>query len=361
VTNFRTFSHLRIERLGRVNLILGKNNVGKTTLLEALQIYVAEHPSSVLEHLKDREELLVSSFTGEAFLDYESPFHGRVAKQKKIEFKSSGQPAGPLVLDLAPLEKGTPASGQGVHHPVVDDAGVKGEVPYRLRMTSPDKTVAVHDPRKPDWHYRLDWRVINIGAREVPSGILGRWWDQVAGTTSEKNAVEALSVIAPIELVRIVQDPTRQPGRMFRVRLEGETKPVPLRSLGGGAFRMFQFVAAATFLSSQNPRSRSIEPANHSETRFLLIDEIENGIHYSLHSTLWRLIFQLAEQYNLQVFATTHSWDCLRGFAEAVAEDETNDGVAIRLEKVEGEEQTGAVIIDREGLPVIVRDEIEVR
>ena len=39
IRNFRTFSHLFIERLGRVNLILGKNNVGKTTLLEALFIY----------------------------------------------------------------------------------------------------------------------------------------------------------------------------------------------------------------------------------------------------------------------------------------------------------------------------------
>ena len=39
IKNFRTFSHLVIQRLGRVNLIVGKNNVGKTTLLEALRIY----------------------------------------------------------------------------------------------------------------------------------------------------------------------------------------------------------------------------------------------------------------------------------------------------------------------------------
>jgi AAA15 family ATPase/GTPase len=93
----------------------------------------------------------------------------------------------------------------------------------------------------------------------------------------------------------------------------------------------------------------------------VLIDEFETGVHHTLHAELWRTVFHAAEQLDVQVFATTHSWDCLRGFAEAVAEDETNDGVAIRLEKVEGEEQTGAVIIDREGLPVIVRDEIEVR
>src|SRR5205085_5473965 len=39
IREFRTFRHLQIERLGRVNLIVGKNNVGKTSLLEALQLY----------------------------------------------------------------------------------------------------------------------------------------------------------------------------------------------------------------------------------------------------------------------------------------------------------------------------------
>ena len=48
IKNFRTFAHLRIERLGQVNLILGKNNVGKTTLLEALQVYAS--PSAFTGH-----------------------------------------------------------------------------------------------------------------------------------------------------------------------------------------------------------------------------------------------------------------------------------------------------------------------
>lgn len=42
IRNFRGFRHLQIERLGRVNLIVGKNNIGKTSLLEALQLYAAK-------------------------------------------------------------------------------------------------------------------------------------------------------------------------------------------------------------------------------------------------------------------------------------------------------------------------------
>ena len=39
IDNFRLFQHLRIPQLSRFNLIVGKNNVGKTTLLEALWLY----------------------------------------------------------------------------------------------------------------------------------------------------------------------------------------------------------------------------------------------------------------------------------------------------------------------------------
>ena len=46
IRNFRGFQHLTIERLGRVNLIVGKNNIGKSNLLEALQLYASRASTS---------------------------------------------------------------------------------------------------------------------------------------------------------------------------------------------------------------------------------------------------------------------------------------------------------------------------
>ncbi len=48
IRNFRGFQHLQIERLGRVNLIVGKNNVGKSNLLEALQMYARRASTSTI-------------------------------------------------------------------------------------------------------------------------------------------------------------------------------------------------------------------------------------------------------------------------------------------------------------------------
>src|SRR5207248_10243537 len=59
IKNFRGFRHLQIERLGRVNLIVGKNNVGKTSLLEALRLYAsrASTPTFIWEILSTRNEI----------------------------------------------------------------------------------------------------------------------------------------------------------------------------------------------------------------------------------------------------------------------------------------------------------------
>ena len=102
------------------------------------------------------------------------------------------------------------------------------------------------------------------------------------------------------------------------------------------------------------------EMAGHRPHVFL-IDEIENGIHYTLHAKLWKLIFELAERYNFQVFATSHSWDCIEGFQKALADDKDANGLLIRLERKEEIDKTRAVIIDEEDLPIVIRESIEVR
>src|SRR5712692_6150060 len=57
ISNFRGFKHLQIERLGRVNLIVGKNNVGKSSLLEAIQLYAHNgDPNLIWKFLQARDE-----------------------------------------------------------------------------------------------------------------------------------------------------------------------------------------------------------------------------------------------------------------------------------------------------------------
>ena len=97
----------------------------------------------------------------------------------------------------------------------------------------------------------------------------------------------------------------------------------------------------------------------NSHSGFLLIDEVENGIHQSVQQDFWRMVLLTAQENNAQVFATTHSWDCVAGFAKASAELEQITGVLVRLEQEEG--RVKAVQYSQEDLKTAAEQGIEVR
>ena len=97
----------------------------------------------------------------------------------------------------------------------------------------------------------------------------------------------------------------------------------------------------------------------NSRGGFLLIDEIENGIHHTAQRDLWTMILHTAHENDIQVLATTHSWDCVRGFAQAAAEFETGKGILVRLDR--DDRGLRAVVYSEEALKTAAEQGIEVR
>lgn len=364
VRNFRVFSHLSIRRLGRVNLIVGKNNVGKTTLLEALRFYVMGSATALREYLVDHDELAVSGVVPVARLDFPSLFHGRGRNTAESSFYPVEETGKSLTLRLIDMEQVEESDG-GFEYVECEDDGTppEGEIVKGLAIHRADARVTVTpEPTRRSLGQGRHVGPPFISAQGVRESDLSQWWEEIALTSAEERVLEGLRLLAPVERITTKENPLDGGRRAFFVRLRGENSPVPLRSLGGGALRLFQTALALEY-------ARQISDARW-ETRgegpwqpgmYLLIDEIENGFHHSIHQALWSFVVRLARLRNVQVFATTHSWDCLRGFAEAVREDESNDGMVIRLEKLDDGEATRAVLFDREDLPIVVRDSIEVR
>ena len=127
------------------------------------------------------------------------------------------------------------------------------------------------------------------------------------------------------------------------VRLQDHDRPISLESLGDGAVRLFGVAMALA----------------NSRGGFLLIDEAENGIHHTVQRDLWTMILRTAHANEIQVLATTHSWDCVRGFAEAVIDCEQEDGVLVRLDR-DGTELR-AVVYSEDALETAAHQGIEVR
>lgn len=176
------------------------------------------------------------------------------------------------------------------------------------------------------------------------TGQLGALWDAVALTDAQDEVLNALQLISPdIEGVSMIgSDEARSRTRTAIVKSRQFNSPVPLRTFGDGVNRLFGIV-----LSLCNARNG-----------VLLIDEFENGLHHSVQASIWRTIFRLASELNVQVFATSHSRDCVQAFQEAATES-PQDGLLLRLTR--RADAVVSTLFSEDELEIATRNDIEVR
>jgi AAA15 family ATPase/GTPase len=72
-----------------------------------------------------------------------------------------------------------------------------------------------------------------------------------------------------------------------------------------------------------------------SRSGFVLIDELENGVHYSVHSKLWPLLITFSKRYDCQLFLTTHSYELIKSLKDAVAEKDDEYLSYVRLDRTQ--------------------------
>lgn len=358
IRNFKLFRELSLPRLGDVNLIVGRNNTGKTALLEALMLHAAQgHPSRIFEVLWSRDEVLQGRpepeprSRREAQLRLEALFHGSPDDLEGVVFEFvSNHPTAPLKV-------------AGTHRPTVPPARGASSLPLEFGEEPPSEEETV--PALEVWVADKPRYVVSTtrlsrlgrfgrsssesnGAVVVPIGGLDEqdiaaWWDMLTLTEGEQGVYDCLRLLAPVERLSLVERPGSSYGRMAMVKLQGQSRPVPLRSLGDGVRRVFQFALAL---------QRTL-PGD-----LLLIDEIENGVHYTALPALWSVLIKAARAKKVQVFATTHSWDCVLGFQQATAQESATASL-IKLYR-EGED-VHASTFDESELAEVAREEIEVR
>lgn len=125
--------------------------------------------------------------------------------------------------------------------------------------------------------------------------------------------------------------------------IDGLPERIPVIQLGHGFSRLLTIMAE--IVASQKP--------------VILIDEIENGLHHSALIDIWRGLLTACEQSEVQVFATTHSWECVAAAHQAFAESFEYPLAVFRLEQKNGAVE--AIAYDKESLEYSVQHEWEVR
>jgi hypothetical protein len=367
IQNFRGFRHLQIEKLGRVNLIVGRNNIGKTALLEALHLYARKDGSSLVwEMLQARDELrkpLSQTDIDDLLEALKYLFLDCKDVRKYADAILIGPMHSPSEVLKISVER-VDVGGTSPVKPLSYEEMLFANLPH-LRFQWGEMG-GVSYPVMPDTAYGfLGEGVPLLSSIFLSAGGLSKesivdLWDNIALTAFEKDVIEALRILAPgIEGINFVGDTPARRGSVFRmlvkesvsqrsripiVRIASEHNPLPLRNLGNGMLHILEIILALI----------------NSQDGLFLMDEVENGIHYSAQQEIWQMIFRLADRLNVQVFATTHSWDCIEGFQKAVAKDKQEEGLLIRL-SLKGDDEMKVTSYDERRLEIATRERIEVR
>jgi hypothetical protein len=355
IRNFRGFRHLQVERLGRVNLIVGKNNIGKSSLLEALQLYArrASTPTFIWEMLQKRNEIRQPFVNVEDMLStLKYLFYGRKDIRPGLESIQIGPIHDPgkmlsITVDWSVVE----IRGDGSEHRRPLEPGedyTADNLSPRITIQAAGATLSYPiDPSLPQGILRLNSNEITyvfISAKGLDNRQLIELWDGIALTNLEKEVLNALRLIAPgVEVLTFVSTPVSVGKRIPIVKIADIDQPLPLSTLGDGMQRTLSIALALA----------------NAKNGMLLIDEFENGLYYSVQPDVWRFIFRLAGLLNVQVFAATHSLDCIQAFQRAAEEDSQAEGILVRLDTKDNDVR--AVVFDEEELASITHGQIEVR
>lgn len=387
IRNYRGLEDFQVEKLGRVNLIVGKNNSGKSTVLEALRLYAASGHGAVLEQIAadhDERFFISEHDTEDVELPFEHLFTGREFPQDgaAIEIGEGCSEQALTIQYVFMLEYAEQAAGQDGNAPLrrrrrsvlpadMQDDELDSLASQGLRLRKGGKTVELDfQPmhglvgsrmRRPELPNTLPCSY--IPTRFVDMDELAAEWDQVTLTDHEETLKKVLRIIEPdfkdLAFVSkddgyLRRDPAgnwqrrRQTQRTAKLRLEGVEKPISLNSMGDGMLRLLQLVL-------------KMFPARGG---LLLIDEFENGLHYSVQKQVWDLVFKIAERLDIQVFATTHSWDCIQTFAQSALDHKEIEGLLFRVGKSARKSDAGKIIatlFDEARLYQITETDIEVR
>ena len=375
IENLRGIKRLSIPRLGRVTLLAGCNGVGKTTVLDAVRIFSARGRFNFLGVLLDnREERIVlvdDNYEDVVEPDWTALFYGRdVSDDVQISIGPKSE-ADHLTISVALLTNEQPLLVEKLDPYGMLEGRIRAltvrykGLGYSVPLQIPDEMWEYSDvgdspmfdalrgpvgfgERARDQNLPPPIKCFSAGPGMLDNFALSTYWTKVALTDGERLVAESLRMMygEEVERVSVVgakSASSKVDGRQAIAKLRGRDRPVPLISLGDGAMRLFGITLALA----------------NSRDGFLLIDETENGIHYSVQRDFWRMMLQAAHENNVQVFATTHSWDCVRSFALAASENENVEGVLVRLEK-EGD-GLRAVRYSERRLGIAAEQRIEVR
>lgn len=354
VDNFRAFEHFELGGLGRINLLVGTNNCGKTSALEAIYLLAAREARALRAISIPRGERVGAD------LDPSHLFYGRslhVGAQLTIKGEGVGALTAKVVRGVLESTQATlNFMEEGIQDNVASNFAVelmwsnKTTLTRTLPISQRGAVSATSPAMMPirggvEDAERTNVELLNTQSLNGEEAV--RLLEEVILTPEESTLIEALKTIEPT-IERIASASSSISVRQGRggvfVKCSGIDRRIPIGSMGDGIWRLLGI--ALSLVATRDG--------------ILLIDEIDTGLHYSVMETMWTLVCKTAERLNVQVFATTHSRDCYEALAAISRADAKQEDNKVSIQRIE-RGKSRAVAFSEAEIVIAARRGIEVR
>lgn len=364
ISNFRNIESLTLDPLGRITLIAGKNGVGKTAVLEALWLLSGPNVPELGGRVSAMRGLPTFGrefIFRDLFRNFDPEGHVKIvghgdwgshSRKLEIYFQNHEQFN---VFDPNALVSGQtePLSISSVE----DDDEIVFEYRHddgtvyssRAWWVAEQMTLGVSGPGSISRGIRQESHPVPGRSPSAYIPVLSRDDPETIATRLGKLQLQGddaklMSLILPIEprlerliLISIENTP------VVHAHLQGMARPVPVHLLGEGLNRMLRLGLAM----------------NEVKGGLLLVDEIENGLHHKIQKKVFATLGKLAEAFDVQIVATTHSGECIRAAHWALESRSEYELAYHRLDVHDG--NVVAVGYDREMLDTAIEFNMGIR
>jgi hypothetical protein len=320
IDNFRGISKLEITDLQRINLLVGRNNCGKTSVLEAALLLagMASPQLSVLIHNSRNLPLGSDEHFGFMFknLDFSIPIQLKGSfdsDERKLTVtplyglyqKRNGDNA-----IMGPSATLSATSNMRIVEGINFDYVLKNGKQYHGECHVKEKQVTT----KPPFGYieNLNCLYFNPYSQTIVND------KQLEDYLVHKDLDSLISILQEIE-PRVHDIRMGAESRVFvDMGLGGKKALFPINIMGDGMRKIFTLLVTIA----------------ETQDGIVLIDELENGLHYSSVSLAWKAIITTCIKYNVQIIATTHSYECVKSFSNTY-DTLDHEGDDIRLFRID--------------------------
>jgi AAA15 family ATPase/GTPase len=347
--NLRYFEDFTLDGITPVTLISGKNNVGKSTLLEGIFLLFGHQNPGIFFQLNAFRGDVIQTLNPKVL--WEPLFKGLdttrelsiSAAKDDVEYVLRLQKNEQSAISTSVVDKANET--QDIIKPVVNSYPLK--ITYcesngyknagNYHVVFPNISINLESPLKP---IKLLGCYIGSHSQDDPN-VISEQFGGLELNGQKQRLIEALlSMDEKIaDLFTVVSSGT---GYIYAKTVSG--MKIPLRSMGEGMNKLLSI----TLTMLANPGC------------VLLLDEVENGFHHSFHEKFWKLLFKLSAETNCQIFATTHSYECISGAIDAAVDSPNGEALSyVRLGLKNGE--VVPHVFSKDLLAYALSSEMEVR